>query len=308
MEKLPLVSVIIPCYNVSDFVEKCIQSVLVQSYDNLEIIIVNDGSTDDTGEKIKTFLYDERIRYIVQENKGLSGARNTGLDIMKGDYVCFIDSDDFIHKDYVKILYKNLIKTDADISICNVVWYYHNNPINIEELPNENHFEVKPSNEYMRLINYNYLYITAWNKLYKAFIFDDIRYPLGKIHEDEFIAHELYYKVKKVVVTDRVLYAYVQRESSIVNTNYNEEKFLCVMEAYENRYKFYLDKKIGSAKDVFRIKWNYVFDKLYRTELYIVKKYILTHPIEFLKAKNFTLLGRIVILIKIYLGLDIKKK
>ena len=111
MEKLPLVSVIIPCYNVSDFVEKCIQSVLVQSYDNLEIIIVNDGSTDDTGEKIKTFLYDERIRYIVQENKGLSGARNTGLDIMKGDYVCFIDSDDVIHKDYVKILYKNLIKT-----------------------------------------------------------------------------------------------------------------------------------------------------------------------------------------------------
>ncbi len=80
------------------------------------------------------------------------------------------------------------------------------------------------------------------------------------------------------------------------------------MEAYENRYKFYLYKNIGSAKDVFRIKWNYVFDKLYRTELDIVKKYILTHPIEFPKAKNFTLLGRIVILIKIYLGLDIKKK
>ena len=80
------------------------------------------------------------------------------------------------------------------------------------------------------------------------------------------------------------------------------------MEAYENRYKFYLYKNISFAKDVFRIKWNYVFDKLYRTELDIVKKYILTHPIEFLKAKNFTLLGRIVILIKIYLGLDIKKK
>ena len=308
MEKLPLISVIIPCYNVSNFVEKCIQSVLVQSYDNLEIIIVNDGSTDDTGEKIRTFLYDERIRYIVQENKGLSGARNTGLDIMKGEYVCFIDSDDFIHKDYVKILYENLIKTDADISICDVKWYYNDNPINIEELSNGNNFEVKSSNECIRLINYDYLYITAWNKLYKAFIFDDIRYPLGKIHEDEFIAHELYYKVKKVVTTDRVLYAYVQRENSIVNTNYNEEKFLCVMEAYENRYKFYLYKNISSAKDVFRIKWNYVFDKLYRTELDIVKKYILANPIEFLRVKNFSLLGRIVILIKIYLGLDIKKK
>ena len=307
MEKLPLVSVIIPCYNVSNFVKKCIQSVLNQSYDNLEIIIVNDGSTDDTGEKIKTFLYDERIRYIVQENKGLSGARNTGLDIMKGEYVCFIDSDDFIHKDYVKILYENLIKTNADISICNVIWYYNDNPINIEELPNENNFEVKSSNECMRFINCSSLYVVAWNKLYKAFIFDNIRYPLGKIHEDEFIAHDLYYKVKKVVFTDSILYAYVQRENSIVNTNYNEEKFLCAMELYENRYKFYLDKNISSAKDVLRIKWNHVFDNLYNTNLDIIKKYILTHIFEFLIARKLFLLGRIIILIKIFLGLKIKK-
>ena len=80
------------------------------------------------------------------------------------------------------------------------------------------------------------------------------------------------------------------------------------MESYENRYKFYLDKNISSAKDVFRIKWNYVFDKLYRTELYIVKKYILAHPIEFLRAKNLFLLGRIIILIKIFLRLKIKKE
>ena len=104
-EKQPLISIIVPCYNTEDYIEQCLDSLIHQSYKNFEIILVNDGSTDDTDAKIQPYLSDDRIKYIIQENKGLSGARNTGLDIMKGEYVCFIDSDDFIHKDYVKSLY-----------------------------------------------------------------------------------------------------------------------------------------------------------------------------------------------------------
>ena len=127
-EKQPLISIIVPCYNTKDYIEQCLDSLIHQSYKNLEIILVNDGSTDDTDAKIQPYLSDDRIRYIIQENKGLSGARNTGLDIMKGEYVCFVDSDDFLHKDYVKTLYENLIKTGAGISICDFLLYYDDVP------------------------------------------------------------------------------------------------------------------------------------------------------------------------------------
>lgn len=207
-EKQPLISIIVPCYNTEDYMEQCLDSLIHQSYKNLEIIIVNDGSLDNTDAKIQPYLCDKRIRYIVQENKGLSGARNTGLDIMKGEYVCFMDSDDFIHKDYVKILYENLIKTDVDISICNFLLYYDDAPVDIETLPIEETLDVKSRDEGMDCIDtYDLKYILAWNKLYKAYIFDNIRYPLGKLHEDEFVAHHIFYKANKSVFTSRKLYS-----------------------------------------------------------------------------------------------------
>lgn len=217
-EKQPLISIIVPCYNTEDYIEQCLDSLIHQSYKNLEIILVNDGSTDDTDAKIQPYLSDDRIRYIIQENKGLSGARNTGLDIMKGEYVCFVDSDDFLHKDYVKTLYENLIKTDADISICDFLLYYDDAPVDIETLPVEETLDVKSRDEGMDCINTNYRYILAWNKLYKAHIFDNIRYPLGKLHEDEFVAHHIFYKANKSVFTSRKLYSYRQgRKDSIMS-------------------------------------------------------------------------------------------
>lgn len=215
-EKQPLISIIVPCYNTKDYIEQCLDSLIHQSYKNLEIILVNDGSTDDTDAKIQPYLSDDRIRYIIQENKGLSGARNTGLDIMKGEYVCFVDSDDFLHKDYVKTLYENLIKTDVDISICDFLLYYDDAPVDIETLPVEETLDVKSRDEGMDCINTNYRYILAWNKLYKAHIFDNIRYPLGKLHEDEFVAHHIFYKTNKSVFTSRKLYSYRQEEKILL--------------------------------------------------------------------------------------------
>lgn len=293
-EKQLLISIIVPCYNTKDYIEQCLDSLIHQSYKNLEIILVNDGSTDDTDAKIQPYLSDDRIRYIIQENKGLSGARNTGLDIMKGEYVCFVDSDDFLHKDYVKTLYENLIKTDADISISDFLLYYDDAPIYIETLPVEETLDVKSRDEGMDCINTNYRYILAWNKLYKAYIFDNIRYPLGKLHEDEFVAHHIFYKAKKSVITSKKLYSYRQGRKDSIMSKYTIKNFNDAVEAYDDRIKFYRKHKIKSKPRTIKVKWNYICEK-YRnpTIQKDVEKYIKQNFIDFFIYAKVPLLRKL---------------
>lgn len=293
-EKQPLISIIVPCYNTEDYIEQCLDSLIHQSYKNLEIILVNDGSTDDTDAKIQPYLSDDRIRYIIQENKGLSGARNTGLDIMKGEYVCFVDSDDFLHKDYVKTLYENLIKTDADISICDFLLYYDDAPVDIETLPVEETLDVKSRDEGMDCINTNYRYILAWNKLYKAHIFDNIRYPLGKLHEDEFVAHHILYKTNKSVFTSRKLYSYRQGRKDSIMSNITVKNFNDAVEAFDDRIKFYRKHKIKSKPRTIKVKWHYITEK-YRnpTIQKDVEKYIKQNFIDFFIYAKVPLLRKL---------------
>lgn len=293
-EKQPLISIIVPCYNTEDYIEQCLDSLIHQSYKKLEIILVNDGSTDDTDAKIQPYLSEDRIRYIIQENKGLSGARNTGLDIMKGEYVCFVDSDDFLHKDYVKTLYENLIKTDADISICDFLLYYDDTPVDIETLPVEETLDVKSRDEGMDCINTNYRYILAWNKLYKAHIFDNIRYPLGKLHEDEFVAHHILYKTNKSVFTSRKLYSYRQGRKDSIMSNITVKNFNDAVEAFDDRIKFYRKHKIKSKLRTIKVKWNYISEK-YRnpTIQKDVEKYIKQNFIDFFIYAKVPLLRKL---------------
>ena len=293
-EKQPLISIIVPCYNTEDYIEQCLDSLIHQSYKKLEIILVNDGSTDDTDAKIQPYLSEDRIRYIIQENKGLPGARNTGLDIMKGEYVCFIDSDDFIHKDYVKTLYENLIKTDADISICDFLLYYDDAPIDIETQPVEETLDVKSRDEGMDCINTNYRYILAWNKLYKAHIFDNIRYPLGKLHEDEFVVHHIFYKTNKSVFTSRKLYSYRQGRKDSIMSNITIKNFNDAVEAFDDRIKFYRKHKIKSKPRAIKLKWNYICEK-YRnpTIQKDVEKYIKQNFIDFFIYAKVPLLRKL---------------
>ena len=293
-EKQPLISIIVPCYNTEDYMEQCLDSLIHQSYKNLEIILVNDGSTDDTDAKIQPYLSDDRIKYIIQENKGLSGARNTGLDIMSGEYVCFVDSDDFLHKDYVKTLYENLIKTDADISISDFLLYYDDAPIDIETLPVEETLDVKSRDEGMDCINTSYRYILAWNKLYKAYIFDNIRYPLGKLHEDEFVAHHIFYKAKKSVITSKKLYSYRQGRKDSIMSNITVKNFNDAVEAFDDRIKFYRKHKIKSKLRTIKVKWHYITEK-YRnpTIQKDVEKYIKQNFIDFFIYAKVTLLRKL---------------
>lgn len=213
----PKISVIVPVYNVEKYLSTCLDSIIAQSYQNLEIIVVDDGAKDSSGAICDEYAKkDIRIVALHKQNGGLSDARNYGMQFMTGDYICFIDSDDYVHPDYIRTLYKNLVLNDADISICNF------NKINEGEKPHidENTDEVHVYNTIDSLGQllcgkYSIQFTIACGKLFKRYIFDDIRFPKGKHYEDSATDHLWYAKAKKTVYTNCSLYYYLQREGSI---------------------------------------------------------------------------------------------
>lgn len=216
MEKI---SVIIPVYRVEAYLEKCILSVSAQSYPELEIILVDDGSPDNCGEICDRYaLQDARIRVIHQKNRGLSGARNAGLDEASGSYILFVDSDDFIHSDMIRILYENMRETKADISVCGFLPVKDGEEVSFNT-QEEQERKVFEGEEVMHCLQYrNLLTVVAWNKLYKRSLFEQLRYPEGKLQEDEFLIHHLLDICGRIVFTDRKLYYYLQRTGSIMGT------------------------------------------------------------------------------------------
>ncbi len=240
------ISVVVPVYNVEKYLERCILSIINQTYQNLEIILVDDGSTDNSGVICDEFAQkDPRIKVIHKENGGLSDARNAGIKAASGDYIGFIDSDDYIsHQMYEKLLV-TLEENKADISICNYVYVDEItgeedkkmsslSPIKTEVLTKHQGYE--KLNAYVD--GYSF-YVTAWNKLYKKELFSDILFAKGKLHEDEFIVHKLFEKCEKIAVTEDILYFYVIRQGSIMNSKATE-KSLDIIEAMMDRYYFYL--------------------------------------------------------------------
>lgn len=215
-----LISVIVPVYNVDKYLKKCINSITEQTYSNLEIIIIDDGSTDNSGiicdDLAKT---DSRIIVIHKSNGGLSSARNKGLDVAKGQLVCFIDSDDFIEINMISELKDNMIKYDSDISTCNYYSITVDNNKKIIRHYNilENVFSDKE--KFNNLENeYDALTVYAWNKLFKKSLFNGIRFPENKIYEFTYILCELLDRANKVSYITKPLYNYVYRSDSISNT------------------------------------------------------------------------------------------
>lgn len=212
-----LVSIIIPIYNVELYLRDCIESVIRQTYKNLEIILINDGSPDNSGSICEEYAKrDARIKVVHKNNGGLSDARNVGLDIAHGAYISFIDSDDVINEDFIHILLSMLLQSEASISMCDYAEFSTNTP-KIDSI-SKNVFELY-TGEYMLNNLYNKSWIPrnviACNKLYKRSVWDGLRYSVGVLHEDEYIIHELYDKVQSVIYCPATLYYYRQRESSI---------------------------------------------------------------------------------------------
>ena len=219
------ITVIVPVYNVENYLNKCLDSLINQTYKNLEIIVINDGSTDNSGEICQEYAQkDNRIIYVEQENGGLSDARNAGLERMTGSYVTFVDSDDWVEPNYVEVLHNKLIGYQADIAIGNYYSYNEDEAMYYFHVNSESYYEKL----YDNISIFENLYdakqmksfslISAWGKLYKAELFDYIRFDKGKLDEDGYINQKLYLLVQKVIYINQGLYAYRQRSGSITKT------------------------------------------------------------------------------------------
>lgn len=208
------ISVIVAAYNVEEYIEKCIESILMQNYKSVEIIVVDDGSSDKTGELCRRFYLDnpDKIRLVRQENYGLSAARNLALSIATGDYVTFVDGDDYLEKNALTALYRALRKENADIACAGFFeefWGYKKE-INFrtESIAFEEIMKKIPESE-------GYKFVVVWGKLYRREIFRGLSFPNGRLHEDQYIIHELYYRSRKTVSVNQRLYHHINREGGI---------------------------------------------------------------------------------------------
>lgn len=232
------ISVIVPCYKVQEFLPNCIESIINQTYRNLEIILVDDGSPDDCGRICDEYQKkDKRIKVIHKKNGGLSDARNAGIKVSSGDYLAFVDSDDYINYNMYKCLYDNLKKYKADISVCGIN-KTSSVDLDKERLEDNNVKVFDGVDTYYNL--YNSLAVetvVAWNKLYKRKVFKNILYPVGKINEDEAIIHRLLANTRRIVYSSVKYYYYYQRPSSIMNDY--KERNLEVFEWFFERGKYF---------------------------------------------------------------------
>lgn len=234
-----LVSVIVPIYNVKEYLERCINSILNQSYENLDIILVDDGSNDGSEAICDSFAQkDKRVNVIHQKNGGVASARNTGLDNCKGEFVCFVDSDDYIHPDFILYLSTKLKDNDCDISMCYHVvtdeWDYKcsvNWDAAVEVYSKEEIFDRFYTNMHGSII-------MLWNKMIRRKCIGDIRFDDGFIHEDEGTTFKFLYNARKIAFSNEVLYIYYSRDESITGIPYDKKR-LDILKAYENRLSFY---------------------------------------------------------------------
>ena len=222
MNKSILVSVIIPVYNVYPYLTECLESVLNQTYKNLEIIIVDDGSTDGSEKICDSYASkDPRIRLIHQKNQGVSAARNTGLDMMNGDVVAFLDSDDAYHPAFVEIMLDVLTKKQTDIVMCERVFCYtagkmtaHLPEIDYEPTSCESY----DKKSFFRKIANGFSAQSVWNNIYKNYLWKDIRFPVGHVYEDLDTTYKVLALCNTICVIDTPLYLYRKRPGSITET------------------------------------------------------------------------------------------
>ncbi|HEM6238041.1 TPA: glycosyltransferase [Streptococcus suis] len=235
--KEELVSVIVPVYNVEKYLSQCLDSIIHQTYKNLEIILVNDGSTDGSGKICDDYAAkDGRIKVIHQENGGLSDARNKGLDLMTGQFVTFVDSDDYLENNCIHTLYTYACTCKTDISIGKFIEFEENTSQFLfhNHLNNDNKIEFLTGDQCLERHHKYFLgiFVTAWAKLYRTSLFNDsnpcksIRYPLGVLHEDQYTTHKLFFKSNKIVFVNDYLYVYRVRENSITNTLLSDKRIM----------------------------------------------------------------------------------
>lgn len=285
-----LISVIVPVYNVAQYLEKSIASIQKQTYQNLEIILVDDGATDESGRLCDSIAeLDDRVSVFHKKNEGLSQARNDGMKQAHGDYLIFIDSDDYIHPEMIKNLYEQLVKEEADVSSCGVMNVYANGESPQSE--NQDAYFVCDSQTFLReyLIGEK-IPGTICNKLIKKKIAAQLTFPKGLIYEDAYYHFDLIKLTKKYVVNTKPYYYYFHRGDSITTKPY-AEKDLVYIDIYQKFYNEVM-KNYPDLKDAafFRLAYAHFFilDKILLIENYEeIKEYPTIY--HFLKKHAFSI-------------------
>ncbi|WP_165767903.1 glycosyltransferase family 2 protein [Virgibacillus indicus] len=237
------ISIIVPVYNLEYLLLKCVDSILSQTFTNFELILVNDGSTDNSGEVCDEYAkLDSRVKVIHKENGGVASSRNAGLDAAKGKYIGFVDNDDYINEFMFETLYNNIIAHSSDMAVCD---FQKVDEVQCVDTKNaDSHYKIQHFNTkeaLNQLYTPNYLtFVCPWNKLYKSDLFDEIRYE-NSINDDETVAHKLLYISKKVTYIYTTLYYYVQREESQTNSTFHINRLDAVY-ALKAREVFFREK------------------------------------------------------------------
>lgn len=245
------VSVIIPIYNIRDYICRCLNSVINQSYTNLEILAVDDGSPDESGKIAEEYAEkDARIRVIHRENGGLSEARNSGLNCATGEYVFFLDGDDWLDLHAIDNLVRIAAVHDADVVACGItkVWEDGREELWTDQTPGI--WDGRES--VVQMMNRTNVCSVAWNKLYKKSLWSDIAFPVGCVHEDEYTIYKVLYKSKKVVYVPDGLYKYFQRDTGIMGVSVAQrgESYLAALRERMLYFQQLGDKKLYDASFV----------------------------------------------------------
>lgn len=250
----PLISIVVPVYNVEAYLHKCVDSILAQTYRNIEVILINDGSPDKSPEVCDNYAKeDSRVIVIHQKNGGLSDARNTGIEVASGSWISFIDSDDWVERDFIERLLNLAIRHKADIGICGYRKVLEGGVVEATTIKPKPQATVMNNLDALRdlLTRQRYGGVMTWNKLYRACIFTDnnIRFPKGRVHEDNFTTYKTFYYANKVAYMDEPLYNYLQRGDSIMGEPFSLKR-LDILDAVSEADQFVRSRKLDLLHEV----------------------------------------------------------
>lgn len=288
---MPEISIIVPVYNVEKYLERCVRSILAQTFTDFELLLINDGSTDRSGELCDVLAKeDDRIRVVHKENGGASSARNVGIELARGTYLAFVDSDDWIAPNMYHSLLKLIKDHDAEIAECDY-----------EIVTDLSEIVRQPSLEILELSNiecsralYNgqrHCTILIWNKLYCRKLFSKLRFPEGMICEDQWLLPKIYMKASKVVYSNQKYYFYYQSPNSVMRSQFGR-KNLAALVAFEETRNLYLqsncDELVWWCDATFSFLlihyYNRVIEELHDKRIaWQIKRYYNLHFFEYMK-------------------------
>ena len=244
-----LISIVVPVYNVEKYLRECVDSILAQTYPEFEVLLIDDGATDSSGRICDEYAErDSRIRVFHKENGGLSDARNYGMDRIKGEYITFIDSDDLVGKDYLEILLRMAKEHKADISALGTIVFEDGGELPACTISDDVIVETADEAILDMLLRKNFG-LSAWGKLYASNLFNQIRFPVGKIYEDLFTTPYVAKKSTKIVFANSRQYYYRQRSNSIVHSKLSQKDYV-IFEGHEKLRKFMKITGIPNGKEV----------------------------------------------------------